>query len=205
MSERVILAYSGGLDTSVAISWIGKETGHDLAIAYCNRGLALTEKRQTLRWTRPADRMTVLGDSARLVQALAAVLCTTVQAKELSPIPTKLVASIDEWKGRSYRVELAADGSINYFDALSRGRPARIRVPPERWRSFRSHLDAAKVWSWRREYMDYGVADGTSWDFAVVYCDRKISSKGLNAYPPQKQFQALCTALRELTGGKPFE
>ena len=27
MSERVILAYSGGLDTSVAISWIGKETG----------------------------------------------------------------------------------------------------------------------------------------------------------------------------------
>src|ERR671911_1690247 len=29
MSERVILAYSGGLDTSVAISWIGKETGHE--------------------------------------------------------------------------------------------------------------------------------------------------------------------------------
>src|SRR6201998_3511585 len=27
MSERVILAYSGGLDTSVAISWIVKETG----------------------------------------------------------------------------------------------------------------------------------------------------------------------------------
>src|SRR3954469_21532283 len=30
MSERVILAYSGGLDTSVAISWIGKETGRDV-------------------------------------------------------------------------------------------------------------------------------------------------------------------------------
>src|ERR1700757_696579 len=29
MSERVILAYSGGLDTSVAISWIGKETGRE--------------------------------------------------------------------------------------------------------------------------------------------------------------------------------
>ncbi|MCB0938567.1 MAG: argininosuccinate synthase, partial [Mycobacterium sp.] len=25
MTDRVILAYSGGLDTSVAISWIGKE------------------------------------------------------------------------------------------------------------------------------------------------------------------------------------
>src|SRR5688500_5662569 len=30
MSERVILAYSGGLDTSVAISWIGKETGREV-------------------------------------------------------------------------------------------------------------------------------------------------------------------------------
>jgi hypothetical protein len=29
MSERVILAYSGGLDTSVAVSWIGKETGRE--------------------------------------------------------------------------------------------------------------------------------------------------------------------------------
>ena len=30
MTERVILAYSGGLDTSVAISWIGKETGSEV-------------------------------------------------------------------------------------------------------------------------------------------------------------------------------
>src|ERR1700722_313607 len=30
MSERVILAYSGGLDPSVAISWIGKETGREV-------------------------------------------------------------------------------------------------------------------------------------------------------------------------------
>lgn len=36
----------------------------------------LTERRQTLRWTRPADRVAVRGDSARLAQALAAVLCT---------------------------------------------------------------------------------------------------------------------------------
>ena len=30
MTDRVILAYSGGLDTSVAISWIGKETGREV-------------------------------------------------------------------------------------------------------------------------------------------------------------------------------
>jgi signal transduction histidine kinase len=46
----------------------------DSAASACIK--ALTERRQTLRWTRPADRMTVLGDSARLVQALAAVLRT---------------------------------------------------------------------------------------------------------------------------------
>src|SRR5690606_23422345 len=35
MSERVVLAYSGGLDTSVAISWIGKETGAEVvAVAF---------------------------------------------------------------------------------------------------------------------------------------------------------------------------
>ena len=30
MTERVVLAYSGGLDTSVAISWLGKETGAEV-------------------------------------------------------------------------------------------------------------------------------------------------------------------------------
>ena len=30
MAKRVVLAYSGGLDTSVAISWIGHETGAEV-------------------------------------------------------------------------------------------------------------------------------------------------------------------------------
>ena len=30
MADRVVLAYSGGLDTSVGISWIGKETGAEV-------------------------------------------------------------------------------------------------------------------------------------------------------------------------------
>ena len=30
MPKRVVLAYSGGLDTSVAISWIGHETGAEV-------------------------------------------------------------------------------------------------------------------------------------------------------------------------------
>src|SRR6202045_3660986 len=38
MSERVILAYSGGLDTSVAISWIGKETGRGVVAVAIDLG-----------------------------------------------------------------------------------------------------------------------------------------------------------------------
>ena len=38
MSERVILAYSGGLDTSAAISWIGKETGREVVAVAIDLG-----------------------------------------------------------------------------------------------------------------------------------------------------------------------
>ncbi|MFC8045861.1 argininosuccinate synthase [Nocardia sp. NPDC057353] len=38
MSDRVVLAYSGGLDTSVAISWIGKETGAEVVAVAIDLG-----------------------------------------------------------------------------------------------------------------------------------------------------------------------
>src|SRR6202021_4214739 len=38
MSERVILAYSGGLDTSVAISWIGREAPRDVVAVAIDLG-----------------------------------------------------------------------------------------------------------------------------------------------------------------------
>lgn len=38
MTSRVVLAYSGGLDTSVAISWIAKETGQDVVAVAIDLG-----------------------------------------------------------------------------------------------------------------------------------------------------------------------
>ncbi|WP_338891864.1 argininosuccinate synthase [Rhodococcus sovatensis] len=38
MAERVVLAYSGGLDASVAISWIGKETGKEVVAVAIDLG-----------------------------------------------------------------------------------------------------------------------------------------------------------------------
>jgi len=137
-----------------------------------------------------------------------AALCTTVQAEDplATTIPTSLIASIEEWKGASYRVELDANGVINYFENLSGvTRRTQIRVPVERWLSFRRHLDSAKVWTWRREYLDLGVADGTGWRLQVSYADHKIVSTGSNAYPPKKQFEEFRTAVQELTGGRRFQ
>ncbi|MGH3950740.1 MAG: argininosuccinate synthase domain-containing protein, partial [Pseudonocardiaceae bacterium] len=38
MSKRVVLAYSGGLDTSVAIGWIAEETGAEVVAVAVDLG-----------------------------------------------------------------------------------------------------------------------------------------------------------------------
>ena len=38
MTERVVLAYSGGLDTSVAIGWIGEQTGAEVVAVAVDLG-----------------------------------------------------------------------------------------------------------------------------------------------------------------------
>jgi hypothetical protein len=81
----------------------------------------------------------------------------------------------------------------------------RIRVPTQRWLAFRKHLDLARVWSWRRQYIDLAVADGVGWELQVAYPDRSTTSRGSNAFPPKRQFEQFRAAVRELTGGKSFE
>jgi hypothetical protein len=120
-------------------------------------------------------------------------------------VPVSFVASIDEWKGATYQVRLASDGTLEYSDIPSHGNPVRIKVSADRWKAFRRHLDAAKIWSWRPEYIDMAIADGKGWSLQIAYPDRSIRSSGSNAYPPKKQFDAFLAAVRELTGGKPFE
>src|ERR1700742_3310218 len=38
MTERIVLAYSGGLDTSVAIGWIAEETGAEVVVVAVDGG-----------------------------------------------------------------------------------------------------------------------------------------------------------------------
>ena len=54
MTERVVLAYSGGLDTSVAIGWIAEETGAEVvAVAVdVGQGGEDMETSASARWMR---------------------------------------------------------------------------------------------------------------------------------------------------------
>src|SRR2546423_7087064 len=145
-----------------------------------------------------------------IIGLLMVVLAAAGQAEDSSIIPKKLIVSIEGFLGASYKVELSTDETVTYFHnphtftADSRTKRSRIRVPAERWRIFRQRLDAAKVWSWRREYRDRSVADGTVWHLEVAYADRKIICDGDNAYPPEKQFEEFRSAVQELVGGKRF-
>ena len=62
MTERVVLAYSGGLDTSVAISWIGKETGAEVVAVAIDLGQGgedmnvIRERALQLKSRRPCVR-----------------------------------------------------------------------------------------------------------------------------------------------------
>ena len=57
MANRVVLAYSGGLDTSVAISWIAKETGAEVVAVAIDLGPEQAEEfRQQLDFIQ-ADQL----------------------------------------------------------------------------------------------------------------------------------------------------
>ena len=122
----------------------------------------------------------------------------------------KFVASIEAFSGTSSRVELAADGGVTYlynprtFTAWEGTERTGIPIPAERWIAFRKQLDSAKVWSWQRKYDNPNIADGTVWQFEIIYADRKISSEGSNAYPSKEQFEAVCAAVQALIGDKRF-
>ena len=52
---------------------------------------------------------------------------------------------------------------------------------------------------------DLAVVDGVGWELQIAYRDRSTASRGSNAHPPKRQFELFLAAVRELTGGKPFE
>ena len=65
-------------------------------------------------------------------------------------------------------------------------------------------IDALKVWSWKNDYYDEGIDDGTQWGLRIKKQGkrgRKIF--GSNAYPePKGTFTSFINALNKLSDSK---
>jgi len=69
------------------------------------------------------------------------------------------------------------------------------------WEEFWQAIDALKVWSWKKDYYDKGIDDGTQWGLRIKKQGkrgRKIF--GSNAYPePKGTFNSFIKALNKLS------
>jgi hypothetical protein len=80
--------------------------------------------------------------------------------------------------------------------------PLGLRPLPQEWVAFRRALDDIGVWEWAESSCDPGVMDGTNWSFTAGYADRRVESKGSNAYPPR--FAEWLRAVSALSGDATF-
>ncbi len=138
------------------------------------------------------------------------LLGSGLQAADPIIAPRKFSAAIGGFLGGSFIVEMTAPDTVVYTRS---GRPSKdgpnsqqttVKVTDAQWKAFRAHLDAAKVWSWKDDYVNNGIVDGTLWRFTADFGDKKIETNGRNAYPEQAQFDAMLAAVRELIDGRDF-
>jgi hypothetical protein len=153
---------------------------------------------------------------AALITGIAALLPMTSKAAT-DLVPEKLKAEIGGFLGTSYSVELH-NGVVRH-SAAKPGEKADVKevVPTVRqWRDFRRALDEINVWSWRTNYVDVRVCDGTAWSVEIRYSDRALDSKGSNSYPGRagkrsarpeatRAFSSYLAAVKKLLGGLEFK
>ena len=72
------------------------------------------------------------------------------------------------------------------------------------WEEFWLTVDALKVWSWEKEYVNSGICDGTVWKLKIKRKGRRRRNIfGLNAYPqPDGTFESFLDAITKLSRGK---
>ena len=69
------------------------------------------------------------------------------------------------------------------------------------WEEFWDKVDVLKVWSWRKDYNNDDVLDGTQWELTIKRKGRrKRRIFGSNAYPePKGTFNSFIKALNKLS------
>ena len=72
------------------------------------------------------------------------------------------------------------------------------------WEQFFDVIDNLKVWSWKKDYNDEGMLDGTQWELIIkIKGKRGRKIYGSNAYPePKGTFNSFIEALNKLSKSK---
>ena len=72
------------------------------------------------------------------------------------------------------------------------------------WEEFWQTVDTLKVWSWKKNYINRGVIDGTQWELRIKRKGRRRRTIfGSNAYPqPKGTFNSFIKAINKLSGSK---
>jgi hypothetical protein len=128
-----------------------------------------------------------------------------MMADQSAPIvPATLDAFVGGAMGDSFHVtwngSMLTHKHLGHFCAP--GPTTDFRPSPGEWAAFRRALDDIGVWEWAESYCDPGVMDGTNWSFTAHYADRRVESKGTNAYPPR--FVEWLRAVSALSAGATF-
>lgn len=66
---------------------------------------------------------------------------------------------------------------------MADGGSTEVEVTPAQWKTFWFVVEQLGVWTWRAEYENPNVLDGTSWELVMVDGSRRIRSSGSNAFP----------------------
>lgn len=137
---------------------------------------------------------------------------TTPNGSPTTPSPPDTFeASIGGFTGASYRVSLIDKDTLLYemnpqtFTTAEGTRREKVKVTPADWETFRKKLEAANIWSWKSEYLDPNVLDGTVWQLKIAYPEQEQTSRGSNAYPLKSEFNLLTAAISDLIGGRAFQ
>jgi hypothetical protein len=115
----------------------------------------------------------------------------------------RIEASIGGYFGTSYKFEVdLVSGEFFWSTEGDDFEPGiASKMDSEGLEIFIEALSKCRVLSWKNEYMDRDVLDGTQWSLDIQLDDLCIEKSGSNAYP--KEWKRFCKVIQNMTG-KPF-
>ena len=121
-----------------------------------------------------------------------------------SLIPAQFEFDIGGYMGSSYAVKL--DGEEIQYTWFGSGYEKlgteRIVPTKRQWKAFRRKLERLDIWSWKNNYSNSDIVDGTSWSVRLSWSDQELESGGSNASP--QGFVKVLSAVSSLIGKREF-